>query len=65
MMAIQDYLNESVVFSGNSITKTNGNSEIEIITFGTNQIVKEFTADGHTITQTITFTPTGYRKELS
>ena len=65
LMAIQDYQDESVIFSSNSIVKINGDDEIETITFGQNQIIKEFVANNHTITQTITFTNNGYTKELS
>ena len=64
LMALQDYQNETVVFSGNTIVKTNGENETETITFTDNQIIKQFVGE-KTITQTITFTDTGYKKELS
>ena len=62
-MAIQEYNNENVVFEANSIIKTNSNGEIETITFSDNQIIKEFVGE-KTITQKITFTESGYTKEL-
>ena len=63
MMAIQGYQNEDVTF-GDTITKTNDNGETETITFAGNQIIKKFVGE-KTITQTITFTNNGYKKELS
>lgn len=63
MMALQGYQGENVTF-GDTITKTNDNGEIETITFSGNRIIKQFVGE-KTITQTITFTDTGYRKELS
>ena len=63
LMAIQGYQGENVTF-GDTITKTNDNGETETITYLGNQIIKQFVGE-KTITQTITFTDTGYKKELS
>ena len=63
MMAIQGYQNEDVTF-GNTITKTNDKGETETITFLDNKIIKQFVGE-KTITQTVTFTDSGYTKELS
>ena len=63
MMALQGDQNDDVTF-GDTITKTNDNGETETITFAGNQIIKKFVGE-KTITQTITFTNNGYKKELS
>ena len=63
MMAIQGYQAENVTFS-DTITKINDNGETETITFSENQIIKRFVGE-KVITQTITFTENGYKKELS
>lgn len=63
LMAIQGYQGESVVF-GNTIEKTNDKGETETITFDGDKIIKRFVGE-KTITQTITFSPNGYIKELS
>ena len=63
MMALQGYQGENVTF-GDTITKINDNGETETITFAGNQIIKQFVGE-KTITQTITFNDTGYKKELS
>jgi hypothetical protein len=64
LMGVQGYVAETVVFGNNSITKTNSKSEKETITFSDNKIIKNFVGE-KTITQTITFTNNGYKKELS
>ena len=64
LMAIQGYVAEAVVFGENNITKTNCKGEKETITFSENKIIKNFVGE-KTISQTITFTQTGYKKELS
>lgn len=63
MMAIQGYQNEDVTF-GNTITKTNDKGETETISFVGNRIFKTFVGE-KTISQTITFSENGYKKELS
>lgn len=63
LMAIQGYQAEVVTF-GNTIIKTNDKNETETITFGENQIIKQFVGE-KTITQTISFSENGYTKELS
>lgn len=63
MMALQGYQNEDVTF-GDTIIKENDKGETETITFSGNQIIKRFVGE-KTITQTITFTNNGYKKELS
>ena len=62
LMAIQGYQGEVVTF-GNTIVKTNDKNETETITFSGNTITKQFVGK-KTITQIITFTDTGYEKEL-
>ena len=64
LMGVQGYSAETVVFGNNIIVKTNSKGEKETITFSDNQIIKKFVGE-KTITQTITFTQTGYTKELS
>ena len=64
LMGVQGYVAETVVFGNNSIVKTNSKGEKETITFSDNLIIKKFVGE-KTITQTITFTQTGYTKELS
>lgn len=63
LMAMQGYQGENVTF-GDTIVKTNDKGETETITFAGNQIIKQFVGE-KTIAQTITFTDTGYKKELS
>ena len=63
LMAMQGYQQESVDF-GDTIVKTNGNGEVETITFEGNKIIKEFVGE-KTIRQTIMFSENGYTKELS
>lgn len=63
LMGMQGYQKETVTF-GDTITKVNGDGQTETITFQDDKIIKKFVGD-KTITQTITFTKTGYTKELS
>ena len=63
LMAVQGYQGENVTF-GDTITKTNDKGEVETITFSGDKIFKKFIGE-KTITQTITFTNNGYKKELS
>lgn len=62
LMGMQSYIHEDVVF-GDTITKTNGDGNVETITFKDNQIIKTFVGE-KTITQTITFTEQGYTRRL-
>lgn len=63
LMAIQGYQHEDVSF-GDTIVKTNDKGETETITFGNNQIIKQFEGE-KTLTQTITFNKNGYTRRLS
>lgn len=62
MMAIQGYQAETVVFGGNSITKTNADG-VETIVFQDDKIIKTFAGD-KTIKITTTFTENGYSSEV-
>lgn len=64
MMAVQGFIDNTIVFSGNQIIETNGDGEVKTTTFNADgSITEEFEGD-ETITKTITFNTNGTISEV-
>lgn len=64
MMAVQGFIDNTIVFSGNQIIETNGDNEVKTTTFNADgSITEEFVGD-ETITKTITFNTNGTISEV-
>ena len=65
MMAIQEFIGKTTVYTTGKITETNEDGDKLETTFGTNQIIQTFTgASGSVITKTTTFNADGTVTEV-